>query len=143
MKKVAFTISKIIGNLTPTLSLSVEIKTSWNQIVGKELSELTTFYDAKYTGKNELAVIVKVLSSASIIARYSSSKIIENLSKLTGISKINLIFQNVSFIPKISLHKNETSNIALKETQIIPNKFENLSLKNALESLKTEMKDAA
>ncbi len=143
MKRVSFTIDKIIGTFSPTLALNVEIKNSWNKLVGNELAEFTTFHDSKYTGKNELSVIVKVISSASILVRYHSAKIIENLSNLTGISKIKLIFQHASFIPKSSLDKKEIRKIIFKEAQTITDKFKNTTLKNALELLKTEMQNAA
>ena len=143
MKRVSFTIDKIIGTFSPTLALNVEIKNSWNKLVGNELAEFTTFHDSKYTGKNELSVIVKVISSASILVRYHSAKIIENLSNLTGISKIKLIFQHVSFISRPLINKNETHDIAFKKPLAITNEFKNASLKNALELLKTEMQDAA
>ncbi|MDR1390763.1 MAG: hypothetical protein LBI95_00090 [Holosporales bacterium] len=95
MKKISSAISSIIGTM-PTLSLSIAIKSSWNDIVGDELSNFMAFSVAKYTGKNELSVIVKMISSASVLAKYNTSNIIYNLSKLTGIEKVKLIFQHTS-----------------------------------------------
>ncbi len=96
MKKISLTISKIIGNVCPSLSLNAELKSEWNNIVKKELLNLTEFSEAKYGKNNEIVVIVNVLNSAAVLFRYESEEIKANILKLTGASKVKLIIKQVS-----------------------------------------------
>lgn len=143
MKKVSAIISNVIGDFGPTLSLNVSIKKAWNEIVCEEIRDVSSLIEAKYSGKNELSVIIKILSSAALIAKYNEDSIINNLQNITGIPKIKLLFKHTnSFDQKNNLLENPVQKI-VKPKEKIDTFFENESLKNALENLKTEMKNAA
>ena len=83
MKKVSAIISNVIGDFGPTLSLNVSIKKAWNEIVCEEIRDVSSLIEAKYSGKNELSVIIKILSSAALIAKYNEDSIINNLQNIT------------------------------------------------------------
>ena len=98
MKKISFTISKVLGKVCPTLSLSAELKSSWNDIIGNDLSELAEFVEAKFEKNNQVAIFINILSSASLIFKYKSEEIKENIKNLTGASEIRFIIKQVSCI---------------------------------------------
>lgn len=143
MKKVSAIISNVIGDFGPTLSLNVAIKKAWNEIVCEELRDVSSLIEAKYSGKNELSVIIKILSSAALIAKYNEDAIINNLKNITGISKIKLLFKHTNSIIKEIKSSEIIVQKIVKPKEKIDIFFENESLKNALETLKTEMQDAA
>ena len=148
MKKLSCITTKIVGNLSSTLNLYIQLKSSWNYIIGKEMETFVRLDSIKYTGKNELTIFIKVLSSASLIIKHNSDNISKSISNLLGISNIKLIFQHTSIL-NVTSNSTElgTSEISdrkvLKNNEVINKTFENVSLKTALEHLKTEMKNAA
>ncbi len=149
MKKFSCVATKIVGKLSSTLNLYVQLKSSWTDLVGNELKTFLHLSSIKYTGKNELTVFIKTLSSASLIIKHNSDNISRSISNLLGISNIKLVFQHTSIlnIPSNTGAETLSNEISkkkeLKNNEVINKNFENISLKAALEHLKTEMQNAA
>lgn len=135
MKKLSCLATKIIGNLSSPLSIYIQLKSSWTEIIGKELENFLILNHVKYTGKNELSIFIKILSSASLIAKNNSGKILKSISNLLGIPHVKLIFQHTSVLNTPEVQE-------LGNQEVINANFENES-KNTLEGLKTEIQDAA
>lgn len=147
MKKLACVATKIVGNLSGTLNLYIQLKSSWHKIIGKELENFLTISNIRYTGKDELTIFIKILSSALLIVKHNSDKISKSISNLLGISNIKLVFQHTSVLAPSSGTKvclNETQKIQNQKTkEVINTSFKSETLKNALERLKTEIQNAA
>lgn len=135
MKKLSCLATKIIGNLSSPLSIYIQLKSSWTEIIGKELENFLILNHVKYTGKNELSIFIKILSSTSLIAKNNSEKILKSISNLLGIPYVKLIFQHTSVLNTPEIQE-------LGDQEVINANFENES-KNTLEGLKTEIQDAA
>ena len=98
MDKASTLVSDLIGRVCPALPLGLAIKAEWHDIVGEEMVKFASFSEVKFGIENELTVIVEVLSSASLIFRYSLMEIKDKISKIAGysVTKINLIIKQVS-----------------------------------------------
>jgi hypothetical protein len=145
MKKVSILIGNVIGSYGTTISISLKLKGQWSEIVGTQLSEVTSFCEARYVDKNVLSVTINTLSSAVLIARYNAENIVYNVRQLTGVSSVKLHFKHTNSIPKgeeVRINKIETPQ-AVKKKYKIDAEFKNPLLKEALESLRTEILNAA
>ncbi len=100
MNKAATLLNDLIGRVCPALPLGLAIKAEWRGIVGEEMAEFASFAEVKFCIDNELTVVVEVLSSASLMFKYSSMEIKDKISKIVGFSvaKINLVIKQVSII---------------------------------------------
>lgn len=147
MKKLSYITTKVVGNLPSTLNLYIQLKSSWNELIGKDLENFIFLNSIKYTGKSELTVFIKILSSASLLIKNNHDKISKSISNLLGIPNIKLVFQHTSILntlPELEASLNETPKTkSQKPIKTIDIDFDNKSLKNALEHLKTEMQNAA
>lgn len=95
MKKVSSVVSNVIGSVCPDFALNAVLKNTWDDIVGSDFSNLTSFLWAKYNSSGQVCVFLNVLSSASVMFRYKSLSIKENISKLLGVDQIDLVVKNV------------------------------------------------
>lgn len=144
MKKLSYITTKVVGNLPSTLNLYIQLKSSWNELIGKDLENFIFLNSIKYTGKSELTVFIKILSSASLLIKNNHDKISKSISNLLGIPNIKLVFQHTSILNTLpELESSLTETPKTKSQKTIDIDFENKSLKNALEHLKTEMQNAA
>ena len=147
MKKLSYITTKVVGNLPSTLNLYIQLKSSWNELIGKDLENFIFLNSIKYTGKSELTIFIKILSSASLLIKNNHDKISKSISNLLGIPNIKLVFQHTSILntlPELESSLTETLKTkSQKPIKTIDIDFENKSLKNALEHLKTEMQNAA
>ena len=147
MKKISIVATRIVGSFSNTFNLNLVVKSNWENIVGKDLRNFTIFDSARYTSKAELLIRVKVLSSALLIVKYNSEKIVESLRNLLGISNIKLCFKQTSTIePQKEIIKTVSHNSTPEketQTELLDLKFSSNSLKASLESLKAAMKNAA
>lgn len=147
MKKLSYITTKVVGNLPSSLNLYIQLKSSWNELIGKDLENFIFLNSIKYTGKSELTVFIKILSSASLLIKNNHHKISKSISNLLGIPNTKLVFQHTSILntlPELEPSLTETLKTkSQKPIKTIDIDFENKSLKNALEHLKTEMQNAA
>ena len=97
MERVAISVNGIIGRVCPMLPLNIALKTAWAEIIGSNLREFVSFSGVRLGVDGELCVLVKVVSSASIVFRFSSEEIIDKISKLSGrtTSQIKLVVKQV------------------------------------------------
>lgn len=144
MQKVSTLINNVIDtSYGPAISLNLLLKKSWDDIVGIELKSLTSFLDAKYIGKNSISVSAKILSSASLIAKYNENNIISNIKRLTSIADVKLHFKHTNSVNLITQEEFTAKQHIEKAIQKIELEFKNTALKSALENLKTEIQNAA
>ena len=147
MKKLSYITTKVVGNLSSTLNLYIQLKSSWNELIGKDLENFIFLNSIKYTGKSELTVFIKILSSASLLIKNNHDKISKSISNLLGIPNIKLVFQHTSILNTLPELEPSLTEIPKTKSQkpikTIDIDFDNKSLKNALEHLKTEMQNAA
>ena len=102
MQRISSTVSKVIGSVCPNLSLSIELKSIWSEIVGEEFVALTSLREARY--------IINVLSSAAIIFKYNSAEITDRISKLVGIRDVKLVIKQVADLnPKMELRDKDAA----------------------------------
>ena len=145
MVKVSNVIKDVMSSCSDSsaLLLAINIANSWEAIIGSDLCNASSLKNIKYTGKNKITIYINILSAASTIAKYSENEIKVRIEKQLNISDITLVFKHCTNIPRIntisSIEDSKTENI--KYT--INEGFENQSLKFALESLKTEIQNAA
>ena len=101
MQRISSTVSKVIGSVCPNLSLSIELKSIWSEIVGEEFVALTSLREARY---------INVLSSAAIIFKYNSAEITDRISKLVGIRDVKLVIKQVADLnPKMELRDKDAA----------------------------------
>jgi hypothetical protein len=144
MKKISAVMKSVVAPCSRILSLYFVLKESWNEIVGNELFNLTSFNSARYVGNNELLITINVLNSAILLVKCDSENISNNLKRLTGAQNVKIIFQHKHFIEQKVVEANCQQQLATNRQQsVIEEKFENVLLKTALETLKAEMQDAA
>ena len=100
VNKASTVLNDLIGRVCPALPLGLAIKAEWRGIVGEEMAEFASFSEVRFGIDNELTVIVEVLSSASLMFKYSSMEIKDKISKIVGYSveKIKLVIKQVSSI---------------------------------------------
>jgi len=102
MQRISSTVSKVIGSVCPNLSLSIELKSIWSEIVGEEFVALTSLREARYINDG-ISVCINVLSSAAIIFKYNSAEITDRISKLVGIRDVKLVIKQVADLnPKMN-----------------------------------------
>lgn len=148
MKKLSCITTQIVGNL-PTLSLYIQLKTAWKEVVGEKLSNFLQLKSIKYTNKNELTIVIKTLSAASLMIQNSSTKIKKSISDFLGISDIKLVFQHTSVLEPLSetrsspIETTKSSDVQIHHSESLNMSFKNKGLKTALEKLKVEMQNAA
>jgi hypothetical protein len=143
MKKISSLVGSVIGSHSKLIAINLILQKAWNEIAGETLLDVSSFAYAKFTGKNELSIHIKTLSSALILAKFESERIINKIKQLIEISHIKLTFKPVCSIQKeIKDIKIIPSSLA-KEKLTLDLQLENKQLKTALETLKTEMQNAA
>jgi hypothetical protein len=116
----------------------------WSAAVGPQLSEITSFRNARYIGKDKLFVTANMLGAAAIMVKCQSDKIVQGIHRLTGVNDVELIFKHVTSIARDPDAARDNHNLRL-DIQVckIDEPFENETLKRALELLKTEIQNAA
>ena len=145
MLKVSNIINGIIGSCStnPGFLLATSLSSSWSNIVGLELFNVTSLSELKYTGKNKITVIIKVVGAASLLAKYSEETIKNNIEKQTNIKDVKVVFKQCFCIGR-SLEQIPITNQDIERIQYsVGEIFENKTLQSALDSLKTEMQNAA
>jgi hypothetical protein len=145
VRRISAAIGNVIGGYRTTLSINLKLKSKWNDIIGERLTDETSFHDARYVGPNALAVTINTLSSAALLVKYNTENIVYNIERLTGVSNVKLYFKHTN---SIAIRKEAKTNEieapqVIKKQYKIDAEFKNQSLKKALESLKTEMLNAA
>ena len=109
MQRISSTVSKVIGSVCPNLSLSIELKSIWSEIVGEEFVALTSLREARYINDG-ISVCINVLSSAAIIFKYNSAEITDRISKLVGIRDVKLVIKQVADLnPKMELRDKDAA----------------------------------
>lgn len=136
-----------MGNLPETLTLYIQLKSLWSELVGDALKNYISLDRIKFTNKNELTVYTHILSSASLVVKGNSERIRSSIEKSLGIQSVKLVFQHASVL-RSSANSNDSLNETtksrdVKKPEYIDEVFENNDLKLALEKLKTEMQNAA
>lgn len=138
MQKIALAANKIIGQISPELSLSLELKNAWSEIVGRDLNKFTEFETIKSIAANKISLVIRVINSAVVLLRYNESRIVNNISNITGYAEVRLIYKQVYSL-ETRLKRNRTRKPIVK----LEIDLQNVTLKSALEILKTEMQNAA
>ncbi|MDR0695803.1 MAG: hypothetical protein LBF56_03500 [Holosporales bacterium] len=145
MKKVSTVLGSIIDRRSAALlSARMMLNEMWEETVGERLAAVTSLDELKFINKDELLVTIKILSSAMAFAKYSTSEITLKISKMNGGRTVQLYFKKTTSIQKVIVVKEQAEEpIPSKERQALDLDFENVALKHALETMKTEMQDAA
>ncbi|GHT89072.1 hypothetical protein FACS1894113_3070 [Alphaproteobacteria bacterium] len=96
MKKVSELVGQIIGNGNPLLLLHLELKNFWNEIVGQDLIEFTKLISVNYSGKKAITVVIGVLSSAIISAKFYENNIKNNIKNNLNMECVHIVFKHLS-----------------------------------------------
>lgn len=102
MEHISSSVRELIGKVCPVLPLGLAVKAEWKEIVGEEMSLLSSLSEIKFGMNDELCIIVEVLNSASILFKCSFPEIKDKIYKITGYAtdKITLIIKQVSSIDR-------------------------------------------
>lgn len=149
MKKVSSLTDKIISTCCgDTLNTYLSISRNWSHIIGEELSTVTSASAIKHRSASchEYVLHINVIGSAALLVKSSESLILNRLKNFVKNRDVvtGIVIKHCSEINRGRiLQIIERPKPVKKICELKEEKFKNSDLLKALESLKTEMQDAA
>ncbi|MDR3224130.1 MAG: hypothetical protein LBT03_00880 [Holosporales bacterium] len=142
MKKISALFGSVVSDNSAALSINLLLKKKWSDIVGSQLTEVTSFSSARYIDQGVLSIVIETVSSAALLVKFNICMIEQNIRQLVGIQNIRTQIKHVGSIERNQITMANCNKEKEKPRYKIDIEFVNSSLKEALESLKTEMQDA-